>query len=560
MRDMAPPFNHALLRAANGMFSLSRQLLICLALIVALAPGCGRREPRAVAAAGEKILLVGNGTEPQALDPHTTTGVQEHHVLISLLEGLATDHPSEERVEPGAAERWQSNDKLDVWTFYLRPNGKWSNGDPVTAHDFVFAYRRMLMPKLASQYAEMLYPLKGAQELHQGKTSDPATLGARAIDDHTLELDLVGPVPYFPSMLQHYAWFPMHQPTILKFGKVDQRATQWTRPGNFVGNGPFKLESWRFKHYIEVERNPYYWDAATVKLNGIRFFPVDNIAAEERMFRDGQLHITETVPLDKIEYWRDQHPEVYHCDPYLSVYFYRVNTTRPQLKDPRVRRALALAIDRESLCKNVTRSGQVPATNFVPPVAGYTGPPELRFDPTAARQLLAEAGYPEGRNFPRFDILINVMESHKTIAEAIQRMWTQHLGINVGINSQDWSVYLDSQERLDYDVCRAGWTADYPDPMTFLDMWTTGNGNNETGWGSPEFDALIAQARQTADQKARFAILRRAEKLFLDAMPGLPFYFYVREHLVSTLVEGFHSKLLDNHPWKYVGLKVPVAR
>jgi oligopeptide transport system substrate-binding protein len=524
-------------------------VLVCAALA-----GCSHRESRAHVAAREKILLVGNGTEPQALDPHTTTGVQEHHVLISLLEGLATDHPSEERVEPGAAERWQTNEGLNVWTFFLRRNGKWSNGDPVTAHDFVFAYRRMLLPKLGSQYAEMLYLIKGAAEFHQGKTTDPSTIGVRALDDYTLELELVGPIPYFPSVLQHYAWFPLHEPTILKFGTVDQRATRWTRPGNFVGNGPFKLKGWRFKHYLEVERNPHYWDAANVKLNGIRFFPVDNTAAEERMFRDEHLHITEILPLDKIAHWRDQHPDCYRGDPYLAVYFYRVNTTRPQLKDPRVRRALALAIDRESLCKNVTRGGQVPATNFVPPVAGYTGPHRLRFDPAAARQLLAEAGFPEGRDFPRFDILVNVMESHKTIAEAIQQMWTKHLGINVGINTQDWGVYLDSQHRLDYDVCRAGWTADYPDPMTFLDMWTTGNGNNETGWASPEFDALIAQARQTADQTARFAILGRAEELFLDDMPGIPFYFYVRPHLVSPMVQDYHSKLLDNHPWKYVDL------
>ncbi|MGI8603113.1 MAG: peptide ABC transporter substrate-binding protein [Verrucomicrobiales bacterium] len=525
--------------------------------VAVLGVSCNRDESRILSAAREKILLIGNGTEMQSLDPHTTTGVQEHHVFTSILEGLVDEHPSEETVAPGVAERWESNEGLNVWTFHLRKNAKWSNGDPVTARDFVFAYRRMLIPKLASPYAEMLYLLKGAQELHAGKTSDFSTLGARALDDHTLQLELVGPIAYFPIVLPHYAWFPIHEATILKFGAVDQRATRWTRPGNFVGNGAFKLKSWRFKHFLEVERNPHYWDAANVKLNGIRYFPVDNTAAEERMFRDGHLHKTEILPLDKIDYWREQRPEFFRADPYLSVYFYRVNTTRPQLKDPRVRRALALAVDRESICRNIMRAGQTPCTGMVPPVAGYVGPNKLRFDPPAARQLLAEAGFPEGRNFPRFDILMNVMEQHKIIAEAIQQMWKKHLNIDVGINAQDWGVYLDSQQRLDYDVCRAGWTADYADPMTFLDLWTAGNGNNETGWSRPEFDALIAQARQTADQKARFDILRRAEEILLDEMPIVPFYVYVLPHLITPMVTGWHPKLLDNHPWKHVGLAAP---
>jgi oligopeptide transport system substrate-binding protein len=355
-------------------------------------------------------------------------------------------------------------------------------------------------------------------------------------------------------MLPHYAWYPIHSPTILKFGAIDDRISRWTRPGNFVGNGAFQFKSWRFKHYLEVERNPHYWDAANVGVNGIRFFPIDNTAAEERMFRDGQLHVTEIIPLDKIATWRDQHPESFFSHTYLSVYFYRINTTRVPRNDKRVRHALSLAIDREGLCRNVMRAGQPPAPNFVPPVAGYEGPPVLRFDPVEARRLLAEAGFPDGRNFPRFDILINVMESHKTIAEAIQQMWKENLNIEVGINSQDWGVYLDSQQRLDYDVCRAAWTGDYADPMTFLDMWTTGNGNNETGWANPRYDAFIEQARRTRDTKERFAILREAESLFLDELPAIPFYFYVRYYLVSPMVSGWHPKLLDNHPWKYLRL------
>jgi oligopeptide transport system substrate-binding protein len=529
-------------------------MLLCLGLTA-----CGGGDSRAELAARDGILLVGNGSEPKSLDPHIASGVTEHHLITALLEGLAIDSASGDSVVPGAAARWEANEALDEWTFYLRPEGRWSNGETVTAHDFVWAYRRLLTPALGGEYAAMLYLLRGAEAFNKGESTDPASIGATAVDDLTLKLSLVGPTPYFPSMLTHYAWFPVHPPSILKHGKLETRASQWTHPGNFVGNGPFRLKTWRFKHLVEVERNPYYWDAANVKLNGIRFYPIDNIPAEERMFRDGQLHITETVPLNKIEYWRDQQPESYYNHPYLAVYFYRLNITRPPLKDARVRHALSLAIDRASITKNITKAGQIPAESLTPPVAGYTGPGTVRYDPAEGRRLLAEAGFADPSTFPRLDILFNVSEAHKTIAEAIQQMWKKNLGIEVGLNSQDWGVYLDAQQRLDFYVSRAAWTADYPDPMTFLDMWTTGNGNNMTGWTRPEFDALIAKARTVRDTSERFAVLRQAETLLLEDMPIIPIYVYVRNYLVSPMVVGWEPKLLDTRPWKAIGLSLPHA-
>ena len=529
--------------------------VLCLGLAA-----CGGRASRAEKAAREGILLVGNGSEPKSLDPHIATGVTEHHLIMALLEGLAIDSPSGDGVVPGAASRWEANEALDEWTFHLRPEGRWSNGDPVTAHDFVWAYRRLLTPALGGEYAAMLYLLRGAEAFNKQQSSDPESIGATAVDDLTLKLSLVGPTPYFPSMLTHYAWFPVHRPSILQHGKLETRASRWTHPGNFVGNGAFRLKTWRFKHLIEVERNPYYWDAANVKLNGIRFFPIDNIAAEERMFRDGQLHITETVPLNKIEYWRDQRPDSYYNKPYLAVYFYRLNVTRPPLNDPRVRHALSLAVDRAAITKNITKAGQIPAESFTPPVEGYVGPGTVRYDPAEGRRLLAEAGFADPSTFKRIEILFNVSDSHKTIAEAIQQMWKKNLGIEVGLNSQDWGVYLDAQQRLDYYVSRAAWTADYPDPMTFLDMWTTGNGNNMTGWSSPEFDALIAKARTVRDTNARFAVLREAESLFLKDMPVIPLYVYVRNYLVSPMVTGWEPKLLDTRAWKNIGLNLPEAK
>lgn len=551
---------------ANGPFSaslpsvfMSRAVVRCLLALLAVAPlwltSCSRGS-RVEQAAREGIFLIGNTSEPSSLDPHIATGVSEHVILMSLMEGLAIEHPSEETVLPGVAERWESNDTFDEWTFYLRKDARWSNGDPVTAHDFLYAFQRILSPKLASQYAEMLYVMKGAEDFNKGTLEDPSQLGAQALDDHTLKISLVGPTPYFPLMLPHYAWYPVHPPTIEAHGGMDNRGNRWTHE-NFVGNGPFKMKTWQFKRLVAVERNPYYWDAKTVRLNEIHFYPIDNLATEERMFRDGQLHVTYELPLDKVGYWKNDPSGSYRSEPYLGIYFYRINTTHPHLKDERVRRALALAIDRQAVVENVLHGNGIPARAYTPPVAGYVGPDLIKYDPEEARRLLAEAGYGPQNPLPRFDILINDSAKHKILAEVVQQMWKKELGIEVGINSQDWGVYLDSQQRLDYDVCRAGWIADYSDPMSFLDMWTTGNGNNQTGWSHAEYDALIAKARVTGDTAARFEVLGQAETILLTSQPVIPVYVYLRPRLVSPLVEGWHPKAQDFRPWKYIGLKVP---
>ena len=279
-----------------------------------------------------------------------------------------------------------------------------------------------------------------------------------ALDDHTLQITLNGPAPYLPSMLKHYSWFPVPQHVIKKHGSMDDRGnTRWTRPDNMVCNGPFKLKSWRVNQTVEVDRNPYYWDAANVKLNGIVFQPIVSDTTEERAFLDGQLHVTLTVPLSKIPGYREAKSPFFHSDPLLSVYFYRFNVTKKPFDDPRVRRALALAVDRESITRNILRAGQKPATGLTPPgtLADYHTPEVMRFNPAEAKRLLADAGYPDGKGFPEFDILINTSEAHRALAEAVQAMWKQHLGIPARVLNQDWGVYLESQRSLDYQVCRS---------------------------------------------------------------------------------------------------------
>lgn len=553
IRNLLPPFVPA--QRYHLSFASLCSVVILTVLLAAALPA--KAETKADIAAKNKILLIGNGSEPKGIDPQVVTGVPEHHIIAALMEGLIADHPTDQaKPEPGLADKWTPNADASEWTFHIRDNAKWSNGEPVKASDFVFAYQRILTPSLAAEYADMLDVMVGAKDFRTGKTTDFSTVGVKAIDDHTLKITLVGPTPYLPSMLTHYAWFPVHPATILKFGKIDDRVSLWTKPGNYVGTGPFRLKQWKPNEVITVERNPNYWDAANVKLNGIEFYPIEDQNTEERAFRAGQLHHTNEVPLDKIPAYRRDNPELIRIDPYLGVYFYRFNVNTPALKDPRVRQALTLAIDRDSIIENVTRGGQRPATGFTPAgMGGYKTPELLEFDPDKARELLKEAGYPGGKGFPKFDILINTSESHRVIAEAIQDMWKQELGIDVGIRNEEWKVYLDTQVKLNYQICRAAWIGDYMDPITFLTMWITGGGNNNTGWSNPEYDKLIAEANRTGDRAKYYEIMQKAETILLTELPVAPIYWYTRVYLLSPHVVNWNPLLLDNHNYKYIDLK-----
>jgi oligopeptide transport system substrate-binding protein len=537
-------------------------VLACLAGGVWLFHESRTHRPRRVDVAREQgILLIGNGTEPKTMDPQLATGQPEHHIFSALFEGLVAPTPEDpDDNGPGAATHWETEDFV-TWTFHLRKDGRWSDGQPVTAHDFVFSYHRILSPKFGAEYAGMLYPMLNAQPFNEGKLADFSQVGVKALDDHTLRITLQGPAPYLPSMLKHYSWHPVPKHVIERFGRMDEPHTKWTRVGNMVGNGPFRLKEWRYTHSITVDRNPHYWDAAKVKLNEIVFLPIVSDATEERAFRDGQLHVTNTLPLPMVPVYRKQFPQYFHEYPLLSTYFYRINVTRGPFKDKRVRQALALAIDREGLIRNILRAGQKPATGFTPPGSGegYEAPDILSFNPDRARQLLAEAGYPGGRGFPKFDILINTMESHRTIAEAIQEMWRKHLGVPAGVLNQDWNVYLENQRKLDYDVARAGWVGDYLDPYTFLSIWQTGDGNNDTGWGSPRYDELMRASLMEKDTARRMEILKEAETLLMDELPMLPIYWYVRNYLSRPEVRGLRTSVLEHRCYKAIYFADPAA-
>jgi len=538
----------------QSMTSL-RFLLTLLALC--LASACGMNHETNVASGNrDQVLYFGNADEPQELDPHVTSGIPDFQIQHALFEGLVAKHPKTLAIEPGVAESWTISDDLKTYTFHLRHNARWSNGDPVTARDFVYSWKRALQPAIGNVYAYMLYYLKNAEAYYKGEITDFAQVGVKAVDDYTLVVELTAPTPFFLQLMDHHSFFPVHQATIEKFGAIDERGTRWTRPGNFVGNGPFVMKEWALNRVLSVVKSPTYWDADRVRLKEIRFYPIQNRSTEERMFRAGQLHITEDIPADKIADYRRNHPEVTVITPWLGTYFYRLNTTVKPLNDVRVRRALAMSIDRKEIAEAVAKGGQLPAYTFTPPnTNGYTADARLSYDVAGARRLLADAGYPDGKGFPELELMFNTQEEHRRVATAIQEMWKQALNIHITLSNLDWKVYLDKESRLDYQISRAGWIGDYLDPTNFLELFITGGGNNRTGWSNPQYDHFLQQAMLTADQDARYAILRKAEKLLMEEVPVIPIYIYTRRRLIATSVRGWEDNLLDQHPYKYIYLQ-----
>ena len=504
----------------------------------------------------KQVFHFGNGSEPQGIDPHIVTGVPEHHILISLCEGLTIPNPFDNENLPGAAESWTVSDDGKVYIFKLRKNGRWSNGDPVTADDFVWSWQRILTASLGSQYPDMLYYLEGAQEYHTGQNNDFSSVGVKALDSHTLEVKLKAPTPFFTGLLSHYSTWPVHKETVLKHGSIDDRNGEWTRPGNFVCNGAFNLKSWELNNKIVVEQNPMYWDASTVRLNEIHYYPVSNVMTEDRMFRAGQLHVTSTLPSQKCPVYIEEGNPDLRIDPYMGTYFYRLNTTNPYLNDVRVRKALAYSIDRKLLVEKVTKCGQIPAYSFTPPGSnGYEPTTSIPFDPALAKELLAEAGYDSENQFPKLEILFNTNEDHRKVALAIQQMWQQNLGIEVELVNQDWKVYLSREMVGDFQVSRAGWIGDYEDPNTFLDLMRPNRGNNKTGWENEAYDTLVAKANSTNDQTLRYQLLDEAEKILIENMPVIPLYTYVRSYQLSPDVKGYNPHILDHHHPKFIYLE-----
>ncbi len=516
-------------------------IAVLIGLLGALLGGIGQ-------AAQEQVFRINNMVEPESLDPGVVTGVPEHRIIANLFEGLATNDPKDLSPQPGMARSWTISKDGLTYTFSLRDAG-WTDGRKVTAHDFVYAWERVLNPKSGAKYAQQLFYLKNGEEYNKGKLTDFGQVGVKALDEKTLQVTLRAPTPYFLFLTTFYTLYPVPKWAIEAHGK------DWVKPGKIVSNGAFRLASWVPQRELVLEKNPAHWDAASVRLQKVIMLPTDDINTAYKQFQAGDSDWIPTVPPAQIDSARTK-PE-YYVTPYLGTYYFRMNVIKPPTNDGRVRKALSMAVDRESLTKFVTKAGEIPTTSFVPAnMPGYEPIKALRFDPPAARRLLAEAGYADGKSFPKTELLYNTNELHRVITQAVQQMWREHLGIQVELVNVEWKVYLSQQSKLDYQISRAGWIGDYVDPNTFLDMWITGGGNNQTGWANTRYDELIARAGRTMDPKERMKLFQEAETiLVVDEVPILPLFTYVNKGMLSRRVKGWNPNILDQHPLKYISLE-----
>jgi oligopeptide transport system substrate-binding protein len=503
--------------------------------------------------AARQVLRRGGGPEPETLDPHRAEGVSSSNILRDLFEGLVAEAPDGTLV-PGAAESWTTSEDGRTWTFRLREDGRWSNGDPVTAADFEFGLRRSVDPATLSKYSAILAPIEHAEAIIAGERP-PTDLGVRAIDARALEIRLNAPTPYLLGLLTHSSAYPVHRPSVEQYGSA------FARPGRLVGNGAYVLTEWRVQSHLRLARNEQYRANEGTVLDEVWYYTIENADAELNRYRAGELDMTSTVPARQIAWLRENLPEELRIAPYLGSYVFGFNLTQPPFKDnPALRKALVLALDREILTQRIAGAGELPAYTWVPPMPGYpaTQPDWAGWTQAErnaeARRLYAEAGYSRERPL-RVQLLYNTDNSHRRLSAAMAAMWREVLGVEVELSNQEWQVFLQTRrERLDTQVFRYGWIGDYQDPYTFLEILQSRHGLNDMGYANPRYDELLAKAAAEADATARMELLAEAERILLADLPVLPLYFYVSKQLVRPWVAGFEPNLLDHHPSRHLRL------
>lgn len=495
--------------------------------------------------ASARILNYGNMAEPEYMDPGLITGNVESNISRNVFEGLVGYDPKTLSPVPALAESWTISPDGKIYRFKIRANAVWSDGTPVTAQDFVYSWERVLNPKTGARYAMMLFDMKGATDYNNGTLKDPAQLGFRAIDEKTLELTLEHPVGYFLYVLAH------ETASAVPKWVVEKHKERWTLPQNIVVSGPFTIKSWVPQKELLVVKNPMYWDAANVRLEGVRYFPIEDRHTTFKKYENGELDIIREVPQVQIASLQGR-PDLIQC-PDLANYYFRVNVTRPGLDNVKLRQALAYAINRDVLVNQFLKGTEVSSSSItVSGMDGYTPAPGLDFNPEKAKQLLVEAGYGDPTTFPKLSILYNTDEMHRLVAQVVQQMWKQYLGIDVALYNEEWKSYLKSQNEMKYDISRSSWGGDYPDPNTFLDMYVSGSAMNQTGWKNAEYDGLIEAAAKETNPPKRMAILRKAETLLLQEAPVIPLFQRTRKYMMRQNVGGYFSNVQDIHPMKYV--------
>lgn len=521
-------------------------------------------------------LYVNSGSEPEFLDPGKSADTVGSSFLIQLFEGLTAYHPRTLKPIQGVAERWDESSDHRLYRFYLRKNAKWSDGVPVTARDFEYAWKRVLSPSLASRAAPNLYAIKNAEAFNKGALKDESALGVKAIDDYTLSVELERPTPYFLDLTSYPAMFPVRRDVITAFEAKGQ-ADMWFRPENIVSNGPYILESWKFRDEITMKPNPHYWDREQIRLEKIVWLMVEDYRATMNLYKASEIDFigdNAALPADYMAFLSPKKDFLRY--PILSTYWYDLNTRIKPLDDSRVRHALNLSINKIELVEQVARAGQLPALHYVPDAAGG-GYQEallsergrgadpfqnagLAFDPERARELLREAGYPvesegdgrKARDFPPIEILYNTGEGHRQIAVAIQSMWKEYLGISVQVRSEEWKVMLKNVREGRFGIARGGWSANYNHPQTYFDTFIAGSPHNTTGWSDPTMDEILSRALAAPSARESMKLYLEAEARALAGMSRIPLFFYTKSVLIKPWVKGYFPVPRPMHSFKWL--------
>ncbi len=492
-------------------------------------------------------LRKGNGAEVQTLDPHKAEGVPASNILRDLYEGLTIEAPNGD-VIPGGAESWEISEDGTVYTFKIRQGAKWSNGDPVTAHDFEFGLKRSANPTTGSKYSMILSPILNVEAIIANE-KPIEEMAVKALDDYTLEITLKAPTPFFLGLLNHSTTYPVHK------GNLETHGNQFSRPGKLVGNGAYTLTEWVVQSHIIIERNDQYWDNANTRIDKVSYLPIEDDSTELKRYRAGEVDYTATVPLSQYKWIRENLNDELHADPYLGTYYYGFNLVKPPFENNlKLRKALSLAVDRTTLTGKVMGTGEIPAYSWVPPgmnnytsqtfdYADMTQPERLEL----AQKLYQEAGYSKD-NPLEIEIRYNTNEGHKKIAIAISAMWKQALGVKVSLLNEEWKVFLENRkQKIVTQVFRAGWIGDYNDPYTFLELMHSKHGINDSAYNNPEYDQLLSDISLEADPAKRRALMEKAEAIMLADHPIMPIYTYASKKMIKPYVAGYEANILDHH-------------
>lgn len=506
--------------------------------------------PAGVELAPEQKITVQNSDEPKSLDPHKSESTVESNLNRQLFESL-TISDEEGNIIPGAAEKWETAD-LKTWIFHLRKDGKWSNGEPLTAQDFVYSWQRLVDPDTASPYSSYLTYGKvlNADEIIAGKAA-PTSLGIKALDDYTLEITLTDPVPYLPKILNYTALSPVPKAAIEKYG------IKWTQPANIVTNGAYKLKDWKLKEVIVLERNPEYWDNEHTVIDEVKVLPITSETTALNLYKSGQLDFALTIPIDSFEKVKKEMSSDLYIYPKLCTYYYQINMKKPPFTDARVRMALKLGLDNSILAEKVAKPAKLPLYSFT--AIGTNGAdlvkPEWYLWPMSkriekAKELLKEAGYDEKHPL-KFELAYNTLEGHKQLAVAAASIWKKNLNVEADLNNYEWKVFLDVQRNGDYEVARGAWCADYDEPTTFLNILTKTSSNNTLFYDNPEYDKTLQMALTAKDDKERTEIYQKAEAILDEDTPFIPVYSYISPALLRPYIKGFSGKdAMENFKFK----------